>query len=90
MSKQVKLKNNKVADLHLVKDGSDFFLYATSINGDKIAYCSFSLCFKIEKTLTFEEKVKYSKKNKISLEKVPENFIKCLTMKKILKFVINI
>lgn len=89
MSKQIKLKNNKLADLHLEKDGCDFFLYATSTNGDKIAYCTFSLYFKIEKTLTFEEKLKYSKKHKITLEKVPEKLYKILDNEKDFKICNN-
>ena len=71
MSKPITLKNGLKAELHIEKTNNNFYLYATAGNYKKVAFCTFCLSYKIEKTLTDQERLDYANKHNVPFEKTP-------------------
>ncbi len=88
MSKYITLKNGLKAEFHLERTKYNFHLYAT-LPGDykKVAFCSFVLSFKVEKTLTDQEILDYSNKHNIPFNQCPRKLEKYIDDKK--EFVTN-
>ena len=85
MSKFVTLKNGLKAELHLEKTKNDFYIYATAGSDLKVAFCTFSLSYKIEKHLTDQERLNYANKHNVPFEKSPEVLCKYIEDSKIEK-----
>lgn len=71
MSKFITLKNGLKAELHLEKCKNNFHIYATAGSYKKVGFCTFCLSFKIEKTLTDQERLNYSNKHNIPFDQCP-------------------
>jgi len=76
MSKYITLKNGLRAELHLDKSKNTFHLYATAGSYKKVGFCTFTLSYKIEKTLTDQERLDYANKHNIRFEKTPTKLYK--------------